>query len=246
VIRTGESQAAQGVPVTLPSRRGRPARELVIDYVIQPIVENGHTLGVFISGNDVTARHLAERQLRESDGALPPDRRFGAGADVGEQPRSHPQLRQPRLCRIVGLDYEGRQLDWRTILHPDDHDRSSRSIAGEASRSRSRWRRAIARPGEWRWIRSTSSPLRRRRHQQGFIGVAPRRHRRQGGRGGAAGTDETLERRVEERTADLQRARRLQQEVAERERPRKRCARRRRWRRSASSPAASRTTSTIC
>ena len=33
-------------------------------------------------------------------GAVPADRRFGAGADVGDQARPQAQLRQPRLCRL--------------------------------------------------------------------------------------------------------------------------------------------------
>ena len=223
VIRTGESQAAQGVPVTLPARRGRPARELVIDYVIQPIVENGQTLGVFISGNDVTARHLAERQLRESE------ERFRLIADSAPVPMwvSNPDRTRSFVNRayveFVGLDYEAAsRLDWRTILHPDDHDRIVReSIAGEASLKpftlEARYR---GRDGNWRWIRSTSQPRWGPDYAvNGFIGVAHDVTAAKEAEAALRELNETLERRVEERTADLQAAlERLQQEVADRER----------------------------
>ena len=56
-----------------------------------------------------------------------------------------------------------------------------------------------------------------------------------------------LERRVAERTAELEAANQsLHAEMEERQSAEERCARRRRWRRSASSPAASPTTSTTC
>lgn len=70
---------------------------------------------------------------------------------------------------------EAVRFDWRTILHPDDAARViAESIAGEARLEpfelEGRYRNAR---GEWRWLRSTSSPRwdAERRHI-GFIGVA--------------------------------------------------------------------------
>jgi PAS domain S-box-containing protein len=223
VIRTGESMAAQGVVVELPARGLLPARELVLDYVIQPIVEQDHILGVFIAGNDVTARHQAEQELRESE------ERFRLIADSAPVPIwvSNPDRTRNFINRayvdFVGLDYEAAaRLDWRTILHPDDHDRVvQESIAGEAGLKpftlEARYRRG---DGQWRWIRSTSQPRWGPNHEaNGFIGVAHDVTDAKQAEAALRGLNETLERRVAERTADLQAAlERLQEEVAERAR----------------------------
>jgi PAS domain S-box-containing protein len=124
---------------------------------------------------------------------------------------------------FLGLDYEAAaKLDWRTILHPDDHDRIvAESIAGEASLKpftlEARYR---GRDGGWRWIRSTSQPRWGPEGEvNGFIGVAHDVTAAKEAEQALREINETLERRVEERTADLRTALdRLQQEVADRER----------------------------
>jgi PAS domain S-box-containing protein len=66
-------------------------------------------------------------------------------------------------------------FDWRRIIHPDDAARLlAESIAGEASMAtfdlEGRYRNAR---GQWRWLRSTSSPRRDAQGRHiGFIGVA--------------------------------------------------------------------------
>ena len=63
---------------------------------------------------------------------------------------------------FLGTSYEAAlDFDWRTILHPDDHDRIvAESIAGEATLKpftlEARYRIA---DGSWRWIHSVSQPL---------------------------------------------------------------------------------------
>ncbi|MCA1661977.1 MAG: PAS domain S-box protein [Novosphingobium sp.] len=76
---------------------------------------------------------------------------------------------------FLGLSYEeARAFDWRTILHPDDHDRIvAQSIAGEASLKpftlEARYRRG---DGEWRWMHSVSQPsFDAEGAHNGFIGV---------------------------------------------------------------------------
>jgi hypothetical protein len=96
------------------------------------------------------------------------------------------------------------------------------SMAGEASLQpftlEARYRSG---KGEWRWIRSTSQPRRDAEGagHSGFIGVAHDVTDAKEAEAALRELNETLERRVEERTADLQAAlERLQQEVSERER----------------------------
>ena len=65
-------------------------------------------------------------------------------------------------------------FDWRTILHPDDHDRVvSESIAGEARLApftlEARYRRS---DGQWRWMHSISQPsFDAAGEHNGFVGV---------------------------------------------------------------------------
>ncbi|AQR75514.1 PAS domain S-box protein [Sphingomonas sp. LM7] len=77
---------------------------------------------------------------------------------------------------FLGVPYdEALAFDWRAIIHPDDVGRLvAESIAGEATLAafdlEGRYRNA---QGQWRWLRSTSSPRRDAQGRHiGFIGVA--------------------------------------------------------------------------
>ena len=115
-----------------------------------------------VRGRDRAARLRAGAEGKR--GAVPADRQFGAGDDVGDPARPRPRLRQRGLCRFrlrPGCDLEeARTLDWRARIHPDDVERIvAESIAGEASLQRftleGRYRRH---DGEYRWLRSVSQP----------------------------------------------------------------------------------------
>jgi PAS domain S-box-containing protein len=72
-------------------------------------------------------------------------------------------------------DDEALAFDWRTILHPDDHDRIvAESIAGEASlKPFSLEARYRGPDGTWRWLRSISQPsFDAAEVHNGFVGVA--------------------------------------------------------------------------
>jgi len=224
VLSSGQPYSAEGVPMTLKGRGGAPDKELVLDYLVQPIHENEQVIAVLVAGHDVTARHQADARLRESE------QRFRLIANSAPVPvwvtnpdRTRDFVNTAYL-EFVGLPYEAAaKLDWREILHPDDHDRIvAESIAGEASLKpftlEARYRRA---DGQWRWIRSTSQP----RWDEdgithtGFIGVAHDVTEAKEAEAALRDLNLTLERRVAERTADLQAALdRLRQETADRER----------------------------
>ena len=97
-------------------------------------------------------------------GAVPPDRQFRPGDDVGDPARPRARFRQRPLCRVrrrarATARKRGR-LDWRTRIHPDDVERIvAESIAGEATLQpftlEGRYLRA---DGEYRWLRSVSQP----------------------------------------------------------------------------------------
>jgi PAS domain S-box-containing protein len=222
IMETGKPFSGKGVEVHLPAGVGGPARDLVLDFTVQPIVENGTVIAALLAGNDVTAQHRAEAQLRESE------ERFRLIADSAPVPIWVTKLDRTRAfvnqayLEFVGVGREeAMRFDWRSILHPDDHDRIlSESLAGEASLKafvlEARYRRG---DGEWRWLRSTSQPRWGPAGEHaGFIGVAHDVTESKEAEQALRELNETLERRVEARTADLEAAlARLREEVAERE-----------------------------
>ncbi|WP_299175007.1 PAS domain S-box protein [uncultured Brevundimonas sp.] len=120
-------------------------------------------------------RARAEIETRESE------ERFRAIADtapvliwVTRQDRERAFVNQSYV-EFFGADYEAaRSADWRSALHPDDHDRILReSLAGEATGEpfslEARYRRH---DGEWRWLKSFSRPRLTGSEVVGFVGVA--------------------------------------------------------------------------
>ncbi|HEY0114994.1 MAG TPA: PAS domain-containing protein [Allosphingosinicella sp.] len=224
VYQSGQPYTGYSTRIMLARSAGMPEEERLVDFVYQPILGgDGAVTGIFVAGYDVTEQRGAELQLRESE------ERFRLIADSAPVPMwvSNPDRTRSFVNKayveFLGLDYEAAaKLDWRTILHPDDHDRIvAESIAGEASLQpftlEARYR---GRDGDWRWIRSTSQPRWGPNNSvNGFIGVAHDVTEAKQAEVVLRESNETLERRVEERTADLLAAlERLQQEVAERER----------------------------
>ena len=62
VFRTGEAFVGKQMRVEFVRRAGRPADELFINFVFQPIFgEDGRVVGIFVDGNDVTDHVRAER-----------------------------------------------------------------------------------------------------------------------------------------------------------------------------------------
>jgi hypothetical protein len=81
----------------------------------QPIIESdGRVSGIFAEGYDTTERSLAEIAARESEERVPPDRGFGAGADVGHSARPQAELRHIAYAEFLGVSYEDAlTFDWR-------------------------------------------------------------------------------------------------------------------------------------
>ena len=221
VYRSGQAFTGRAMPVRLQPEPGAETVEHLLDFVFQPIVEDGEVTGIFAEGYDVTERELAEQKLRESD------ERFRLIADSAPIPMWVTKLDRKRgfvnlaYAEFLGVPYEDAiDFDWRAIIHPQDIDRIiSESLAGEATLKpfalEGRYRRW---DGEWRWLRSISQP-RWGPHgeHEGFIGVAVDVTEAKLAEAALREGNETLERRVVERTGDLSAALdRLQAEVGER------------------------------
>jgi PAS domain S-box-containing protein len=224
VYRTGEPFTGRSMAIQLQREPGAATEEHLVDFVFAPIVEaSGDVGGIFVQGYDVTERHLAELALRESE------QRFRLIADSAPVPMWVTRLDRKRsfvnraYVDFLGITYEeAMDFDWRTVIHPEDAPRIvQESIAGEASlKSFELVGRYRSRDGEWRWIRSVSQP-RWGPHGEhiGFIGVAHDVTELKVAEETLRSINETLEKRVDERTADLSAALdRLQAEVGERQR----------------------------
>jgi PAS domain S-box-containing protein len=168
---------------------------------------SGRTLGVYVVVSDNSERKLAERRIAESEARF---RSIANSAPVliwVTGPEGKREFVNQAYLDFLGLTYaEALDFDWRRALHPDDLSRilaeepaiepSLRVITVEA-----RFRRS---DGEWRWLRSESQPRWGPEVEHvGFIGVAHDITEAKKAQEELRQINETLERRVEERTAQL-------------------------------------------
>ena len=167
----------------------------------------GRTLGLYTVVMDITARKLAEKVLSESE------ERFRSIADSAPVPMWVSRLDGLRQFvnrayhEFLGVPFvEALSFDWRKALHPDDLERILRDQrAGEGSRKpfvlEARYRRH---DGQWRWLRSESQPRWGPAGEHiGFIGVAHDITASKEAEQALTELNETLERRIEDRTRQL-------------------------------------------
>ncbi len=167
----------------------------------------GRVLGLYTVVMDITARKLAEKVLSESE------ERFRSIADSAPVPMWVSRLDGLRQFvnrayhEFLGVPFaDALNFDWRKALHQDDLERILRDQrAGEGSRKpfvlEARYRRH---DGQWRWLRSESQPRWGPAGEHiGFIGVAHDITASKEAEQALTELNETLERRVEDRTRQL-------------------------------------------
>ena len=168
---------------------------------------SGRTLGVYVVVSDISERKIAEQKIAESEARF---RAIANSAPVliwvtgAEEKR---EFVNQAYLDFLGVTYaEALDFDWRRALHPDDLPRilaeepaiepSVRIVTVEA-----RYRRS---DGEWRWLRSESQPRWGATGEHvGFIGVAHDVTEAKKAQQQLTQLNERLERRVDERTAQL-------------------------------------------
>jgi PAS domain S-box-containing protein len=156
---------------------------------------------------DITDQMLAQETLRESE------ERFRLIANSAPVPMWVTKLDRTRsfvnqaYIDFLGQPYdEAIAFDWRKVLHPDDLPRIlQQQITEEAALKpfvlEARYMRA---DGEWRWLRSESQPRWDPTGKHiGFIGVAHDITASKHAEIELRKLNDTLERRIEERTAQL-------------------------------------------
>ena len=168
---------------------------------------SGRIVGVYVVVSDISERKLAERRIAESEARFrsiansAPVLIWVTGADGKRE-----FVNQAYLDFLGLTDAEALDFDWRRALHPDDLPRilaeepaiepSVRIVTVEA-----RYRRS---DGEWRWLRSESQPRWGATGEHvGFIGVAHDVTEAKKAQQQLTQINERLERRVDERTAQL-------------------------------------------
>jgi PAS domain S-box-containing protein len=169
--------------------------------------EAGRILGMYVVIQDITDSKLAERALSESE------ERFRSIANSAPVPIWVSDLDGRReFVNRAYVDFlgvspaEALNFDWRQLLHPDDFTRllEEKRFGEESRRPFALEARCRRGDGQWRWMRSESQPRWSPKGEHaGFIGVAQDLTASKEAEQKLTQLNETLERRIAERTAQL-------------------------------------------
>jgi diguanylate cyclase (GGDEF)-like protein/PAS domain S-box-containing protein len=94
----------------------------IVEMSFHPIVVDGHATGLSMFGKDITERHYAEMQLRESEELLRVAQRVGSlGSYVLDIPSGH-WTGSEVLNDLFGIgpEYDHTVAGWVALIHPED------------------------------------------------------------------------------------------------------------------------------
>ncbi|PWK69934.1 PAS domain-containing protein [Aminobacter sp. AP02] len=128
VYATGEPFIGSSVKASLQRAPGAAQEERLIDFVYQPVRNpNGDVVGVFVQGNDVTERLVAETALRNSEAQFRtfaeamPNHVWTASAE-GQLTWFNPRVYE--YSGAVGGELDGDR--WAKIVHPEDVENAAK------------------------------------------------------------------------------------------------------------------------
>jgi PAS domain S-box-containing protein len=212
VFESGQPYVAVTSPVSLQRTPEGPLEERYLDFVYQPVFgPEGKPEGIFFQGSDVTERTLAEAALREREEQL---RLATEAADVGlwdVDVVNDVLFWQPRVKALFGIssDVPVSMTDFYAGLHPDDAEATAAAYARAADPDVRatydvEYRTIGKEDGVIRWVAAKG---RGRFDENGrcvrVIGTAVDISARKRSEAQILELNNTLERRVQERTAAL-------------------------------------------
>ena len=125
VYRSGKAYVGRGISVELQRSPGAPTERRSLDFVYQPLSEDGQVTGIFVEGSDVTDRERAEAALRESE------QKFEAITNSVDQmiwstrPDGYHDFYNDRWYEFTGMrpgSTDGKA--WSAMFHPEDQERA--------------------------------------------------------------------------------------------------------------------------
>ncbi|WP_237219611.1 PAS domain-containing protein [Sphingomonas arenae] len=218
VYQTGERFVASRIPVRLARQSGRGWDERHVDLIYEPITdETGKVTGIFVEGYDVTEQYRAEAELRESEArlrALTDNLPAGMVYQIATGPdgtdrrflyvsQSHEKLTGVPASAVI----ENPSIPYELIL-PEDREELVLAEA-EAIREGSqfdvsvRFRRT---DGETRWCRILSAPRKQPNGSLIWDGIQIDTTEQKTTEAAFRDLNQTLEKRVAERTQELEKA----------------------------------------
>jgi PAS domain S-box-containing protein len=161
---TGETQHATTLSLKVPRVAGQAPAERFIDCVCEPVRDDGaQVIGIFVQGNDVTDRVVAERLARDNDAHLQAVAQFMPNHLWTAQQDGSVDWVNERATAYFGIpDLRTDPEQWLETVHPDDRARSG--IAYQtALRTGTPYEtefRARRHDGAYRWFLARAIPVR--------------------------------------------------------------------------------------
>ncbi|WP_181814811.1 PAS domain S-box protein [Sphingomonas aracearum] len=207
VFRSGEPFSARGMAVTLDEADGSDPRRAFLDFTCQPLrEEDGQVSGIFVTGYDVS-------QLRRAQERLDLAQRAGGVGTFELYPDTRTLSVSLEFCRLWGLPEtdEVRLDDLAAMLEPEDQPglRSTSEDPGQVALGYIEYRIRRGDTGERRWIARSGERVVEADGSVRFAGVVYDITHAKRAEEQLQQLNSTLEARVAQRSADLDRMWRL-------------------------------------